>query len=95
MIEYDVIGVLKAFLESLKHGINAFEVYQGRVDYEEQYTRMQGIVHFIGWTIIIIIFILVFKFMKKHVQQDDRYKKYVAEKQEQEKQTTNNEGENK
>jgi anaerobic C4-dicarboxylate transporter len=100
MIEYDIVGVLKAFLESLNNGINAFEIYQGSVEYEKQYTRMQGIIHFIGWTLIIIIFVLVFKFMKKHVQQDERYKKYVNQNQTNEnqpagQQTTNSEGENK
>jgi hypothetical protein len=42
----------------------------------QSYSAMQGIVHFIGWTIAIIILIYMFKFMKKHMQEDERAKKY-------------------
>jgi hypothetical protein len=37
---------------------------------------MQGIVHFIGWTIAIVILVYIFKFVKKHQQEDERAKKY-------------------
>ncbi|NPA54418.1 MAG: hypothetical protein GXO21_07100 [Aquificae bacterium] len=63
------------------------EPYAGRVNMsEEHYTAMQGIIHFIGWTIAIGILIWVFKYMKKHTQQDERYKKYL-EKQNKEEQS--------
>ena len=58
------------------------EPYQGRVNMsEEHYTAMQGIIHFIGWSIAIAIIIFVFKYMKKHAQQDERYKKYMEKNQ--------------
>jgi ATP/ADP translocase len=64
-----------------------FEPYQGSISQDnEQYTAMQGIIHFIGWTIAIIILVYVFKYMKKHVQEDERMKKYL-EQQEKNKET--------
>ncbi len=64
----------------------AMEPYVGRVNMsEEHYTAMQGIIHFIGWSIAIGILIWVFRFMKKHAQQDERYKKYVEKNQTEEK----------
>ncbi|MCX7760550.1 MAG: hypothetical protein N2Z81_05115 [Hydrogenothermaceae bacterium] len=43
---------------------------------ERSYTAMQGIIHFIGWSIAFIILYYVFKFVKKHNQEDERAKKY-------------------
>ncbi len=58
------------------------EPYQGRINMsEEHYTAMQGIIHFIGWSIAIGILIFIFKYMKKHAQQDERYKKYMEKNQ--------------
>ena len=67
------------FFSSLAFGM---EPYQGRVNMsEEHYTAMQGIIHFIGWSIAIGILIFIFKYMKKHTQQDERYKKYMEKNQ--------------
>ena len=64
----------------------AMEPYTGRVVKDESsYSAMQGIVHFIGWSIAIGILIWVFKFTKKHMREDERYKKYM-EKQKSENQ---------
>ncbi len=64
-----------------------FEPYQGSISQDnQQYTAMQGIIHFIGWTIAIIILVYVFKYMKKHMQEDERMKKYL-EQQEKNKRT--------
>jgi uncharacterized membrane protein len=52
------------------------EPFQGAVNFMHSYSAMQGIVHFIGWTIAIIILVYMFKFMKKHIQEDERAKKY-------------------
>jgi len=52
------------------------EPFQGAVNFMHSYSAMQGIVHFIGWTIAIIILVYMFKFMKKHMQEDERAKKY-------------------
>jgi len=52
------------------------EPFQGVVNFMHSYSAMQGIVHFIGWTIAIIVLVYMFKFMKKHVQEDERAKKY-------------------
>jgi uncharacterized membrane protein YjfL (UPF0719 family) len=52
------------------------EPFQGVVNFMHSYSAMQGIVHFIGWTIAIIILVYMFKFMKKHMQEDERAKKY-------------------
>ena len=58
------------------------EPYQGSVNMSEsQYTAMQGIIHFIGWSVAIGILIFIFKYMKKHTQQDERYKKYMEKNQ--------------
>lgn len=46
---------------------------------ESSYTAMQGIVHFIGWSIAIVILYYVFRFVKKHNQEDERAKKYRQE----------------
>ena len=60
----------------------AMEPYQGRVNMsEEHYTAMQGIIHFIGWSIAIAILVFIFRYMKKHAQQDERYKKYMEKNQ--------------
>ncbi len=68
------------------HSIYAMEPYTGRIVKDEgSYTAMQGIVHFIGWTIAIVILIWVFKFTKKHMKEDERYKQYL-EKQKAEQQ---------
>ncbi|NPA12659.1 MAG: hypothetical protein GXO45_01590 [Aquificae bacterium] len=59
-----------------------FEPYQGSISMDEkEYSAMQGIIHFIGWSIIIAIIIWVFKYMKKHTQQDERMKKYYSNQQ--------------
>jgi len=64
-----------------------FEPYQGSISQDnQQYTAMQGIIHFIGWTIAILILIFVFRYMKKHMQEDERMKKYL-EQQEKNKET--------
>ncbi|NPA16962.1 MAG: hypothetical protein GXO05_04375 [Aquificae bacterium] len=61
-------------------GIKVFEPYQGSVSMDEkQYSAMQGIIHAIGWTLIIIILVVIFRYMKKHTQQDERMKKYYSE----------------
>lgn len=52
------------------------EPYTGSLNFLHNYTAMQGIVHFIGWTIAIIILVYMFKFIKKHQQEDERAKKY-------------------
>lgn len=52
------------------------EPFQGVVNFMHSYSAMQGIVHFIGWTVAIIILVYMFKFMKKHMQEDERAKKY-------------------
>ena len=52
------------------------EPYTGSLNFLHNYSAMQGIVHFIGWTIAIIILVYVFKFVKKHQQEDERAKKY-------------------
>lgn len=46
---------------------------------ERSYTAMQGIVHFIGWSIAIFILYYVFKFVKKHNEMDERAKRYQGE----------------
>ncbi|NPA58451.1 MAG: hypothetical protein GXN94_04055 [Aquificae bacterium] len=71
---------LLELLNWLNNGVpTAFEPYQGSVSMDEkQYSAMQGIIHFIGWSIIIGIIIWVFKYMKKHAQQDERMKKYYG-----------------
>jgi len=76
---FRIISFLSLLIFSLSFGM---EPYQGRVNMsEEHYTAMQGIIHFIGWSIAIGILIFVFKYMKKHAQQDERYKKYVEKSQ--------------
>ena len=70
-------------LDLFDHGLKAFEPLQGRVDLDEKkYTAMQGIVHFIGWSVAIGIIIWVFRYMKKHAQQDERMKKYYGKSEE-------------
>ncbi|WP_457638754.1 hypothetical protein [Persephonella sp.] len=65
------------WLFSVFDGFMVFEPYQGSVSMDEkQYSAMQGIIHAIGWTLIIIILVVIFKYMKKHTQQDERMKKY-------------------
>lgn len=55
------------------------EPFQGAVNISEKsYTAMQGIIHFIGWSIAIAILYFMFKFVKKHNQQDERAKKYSS-----------------
>ena len=67
------------FTELLNNGFKVFEPYQGSISMDEkQYSAMQGIIHFIGWSIIIGIIIWIFKYMKKHTQQDERMKKYYS-----------------
>jgi hypothetical protein len=74
-----VINVLLSVMEIFNNGIKVFEPYQGSVSMDEkQYTAMQGIIHFIGWTIAIGIIVWVFRYMKKHSQQDERMKKYYS-----------------
>ncbi len=76
-------NVILWILDLFDHGLKVFEPFQGRVDMEEkQYTAMQGIVHFIGWSVAIGIIIWVFRFMKKHAQQDERMKKYYGKSEE-------------
>lgn len=56
------------------------EPFQGVVNMSEKaYTAMQGIIHFIGWSIAIAILYFVFRFVKKHNQEDERAKKYKKE----------------
>ncbi len=52
------------------------EPYTGSLNFLQNYSAMQGIVHFIGWTIAIVILVYIFKFVKKHQQEDERAKKY-------------------
>lgn len=52
------------------------EPYTGSLNFLHNYSAMQGIVHFIGWTIAIVILVYIFKFVKKHQQEDERAKKY-------------------
>ncbi|WP_457641652.1 hypothetical protein [Persephonella sp.] len=74
--------LIDLIFEFFNNGFKVMEPYQGSISMDEgHYTAMQGIIHFIGWTIVIGILIFIFKYMKKHAQQDERYKKY-AEKQE-------------
>ncbi|WP_456391916.1 hypothetical protein [Persephonella sp.] len=69
-----------SFLSFIERGILVFEPYQGSVSMDEkQYSAMQGIIHAIGWTLIIIILVVIFRYMKKHTQQDERMKKYYSE----------------
>ncbi|MBK3331737.1 hypothetical protein GWK41_01495 [Persephonella atlantica] len=76
-----IISLLTDILELLDTGFKVFEPYQGSVNMDEKhYSAMQGIIHFIGWTIIIAILVWVFKYMKKHTQQDERMKKYYDKK---------------
>ncbi len=77
------IDFLNTLLSLFSGEAFGMEPYTGRVNMsEEHYTAMQGIIHFIGWSIAIGILVWVFKYMKKHAQQDERYKKYMKEKQE-------------
>ncbi|WP_457621502.1 hypothetical protein [Persephonella sp.] len=63
-------------------GFKVMEPYQGSISMDEShYTAMQGIIHFIGWTIVIGIFVFIFRYMKKHAQEDERYKKYVKQEE--------------
>lgn len=58
------------------------EPFQGVINMSEKaYTAMQGIIHFIGWSIAIAILYGVFKFVKKHNQEDERAKKYRKQTQ--------------
>ncbi len=67
-------------LDLFNNGFQVFEPYQGSVSMDEkQYSAMQGIIHFIGWSIAIGIIIWVFRYMKKHAQQDERMKKYYSQ----------------
>ncbi|MDQ7055997.1 MAG: hypothetical protein Q9M89_05825 [Persephonella sp.] len=76
-----VISILTGFLEFVDYSFKVFEPYQGSVSMDEkQYSAMQGIIHFIGWVIIIAILVWVFRYMKKHTQQDERMKKYYDKK---------------
>lgn len=76
-----IIFALNILFVSLAYGM---EPYLGRVNMsEEHYTAMQGIIHFIGWSLAIGILIWVFRYMKKHAQQDERYKKYMEKHKEQ------------
>ncbi len=62
------------------NGLKVMEPYQGSISMDEgHYSAMQGIIHFIGWTIVIGIFVFIFRYMKKHAQEDERYKKYVQQ----------------
>ncbi len=83
-IIHNLINFIAIFFDA---GLKVFEPYQGSISQDnQQYTAMQGIIHFIGWTIAIIILVYVFKYMKKHVQEDERMKKYL-EQQEKNKET--------
>lgn len=75
------------FLTDLFHtGLKAFEPYQGSISMnEKQYSAIQGMMHGIGWTLIIIFFIFLFKYMKKYTQQDERMKKYYGKSEENQK----------
>jgi len=74
-----LLDTIRFFIDTLDNGIKVFEPYQGSVSMDEkQYSAMQGIIHFIGWAIIIGILVWVFKYMKKHAQQDERMKKYYS-----------------
>ncbi len=80
----EIIHLTTGYIFDLfNNGFMVFEPYQGSVSMDEkEYSAMQGIIHAIGWTLIIIIFIAVFKFMKKHSQQDERMKKYYSKEDE-------------
>ncbi len=76
-----IISLITGILELFDNSFKVFEPYQGSVSMDEKhYSAMQGIIHFIGWAIIIGILVWVFKFMKKHTQQDERMKKYYDKK---------------
>ncbi|WP_457624939.1 hypothetical protein [Persephonella sp.] len=77
-----VINVLLSVMEIFNNGIKVFEPYQGSISMDEkQYTAMQGIIHFIGWAVAIGIIVWVFRYMKKHSQQDERMKKYYSQEE--------------
>ncbi len=72
------------YMESIQKVIFlAMEPFIGNVNMDEkEYSAMQGIIHFIGWSILIGILIWVFKYMKKHTQEDERMKKYYGSNEE-------------
>jgi len=77
-ILFDFIRLL---VDLFNNKINVLEPYQGSLSMDEkEYSAMQGIIHAIGWTLIIIILVVIFKYMKKHTQQDERMKKYYSDK---------------
>jgi len=72
--------IISYLMDLLNNGFMVFEPYQGSVSMDEKhYSAMQGIIHAIGWTLIIIILVAVFRYMKKHSQQDERMKKYYSQ----------------
>jgi len=78
----ELIDLIRFLTDTLNNGFMVFEPYQGSISMDEkEYSAMQGIIHFIGWSIIIAIIIWVFKYMKKHTQQDERMKKYYSNQQ--------------
>ena len=71
--------IINSILDLMNNGFMVFEPYQGSVSMDEkEYSAMQGIIHAIGWTLIIIIFVAVFRYMRKHSSQDERMKKYYS-----------------
>ncbi len=77
---------MKYFDFLINYSIYVMEPFIGNVNMDEgSYTAMQGIIHFIGWAIFIGILIWVFKYMKKHIQEDERMKKYYGQSDEKEK----------
>ncbi len=74
---YQIVNMMT---DLFNNGFMVFEPYQGSISMDEKhYSAMQGIIHFIGWSIAIGIIIWVFRYMKKHAQQDERMKKYYSQ----------------
>ena len=76
----DLTSILEAF-QNLDFKV--MEPFIGNVNMDEgKYSAMQGIIHFIGWSLLIGILIWVFRYMKKHTQEDERMKKYYGSQDE-------------
>jgi len=76
----DLINVLEVFQII---DFKMMEPYQGVISQNENhYSAMQGIIHLIGWSIFIGILVWVFRYMKKHTQEDERMKKYYGNQNE-------------
>ena len=76
----DLTNILEVF-QNLDFKV--MEPYQGIISQNEShYSAMQGIIHLIGWSIFIGILVWVFRYMKKHTQEDERMKKYYGSQNE-------------